>query len=85
VLPPGYTGDIPTSYFVVRPSTYGSWMPFRSFLFDGSPKPGVEAVKKTLKIYQLSEAANPPPMKFADASGIPSNFVFPATIPSGVS
>jgi hypothetical protein len=78
VLPPGYQGDIPSGYFVVRPSTYGNWMPFRSFLVDGSPKPGVEAVKKTLKIYQLSDAANPPPMKFADASGIPSNFVFPS-------
>lgn len=77
VLPPGHTGDIPPGYFVVRPKTYGSWMPFRSFLVDGSPKPGVESVKQTLKIYQLSDAANPPPMKFANASGIPSNFVAP--------
>jgi len=64
-------------HFVVRPSTYGTWMPFRSFLVDGSPKPGVELVKKTLKIYQLADAANTPEMKFANASGIPSNFVFP--------
>jgi hypothetical protein len=77
VLPPGYKGDVPSGYFVVRPSTYGSWMPFRSFLVDGSPKPGVDSVKKTLKIYQLSDAANPPPMSFVNASGIPSNFVFP--------
>jgi hypothetical protein len=39
--------------------------------------PGVESVKKNLKIYQLADAANPPAMKFTDASGIPSNFVFP--------
>ncbi|MGA7980937.1 MAG: DUF1214 domain-containing protein [Chromatiaceae bacterium] len=77
ILPPGYTGEIPKGYFVVRPSTYGTWMPFRSFLVDGSPKPGVDLVKKTLKIYHLADAANPPEMKFADASGIPSNFVFP--------
>ncbi len=77
VLPPGYTGEIPVGYFVVRPSTYGTWMPFRSFLVDGSPKPGVESVKAKLKIYALADAANPPPMKFVDASGIPSNFVFP--------
>jgi len=77
VLPPGYTGDVPAGYFVVRPSTYGSWMPFRSFLVDGSPKPGVEAVRKYLKIYQLSEAANPPAVKLVNASGIPSNFVPP--------
>ena len=45
VLPPGYTGDVPSGYFVVRPKTYGNWMPFRSFLVDGSPVPGVESVK----------------------------------------
>jgi hypothetical protein len=77
VLPPGYKGDIPPGYFVVRPSTYGNWMPFRSFLVDGSPKPGVESVKKHLKIYQLADAANPPPIKFANASGVPANFVAP--------
>ena len=78
ILPPGYAGEVPEGYFVVRPSTYGNWMPFRSFLVDGSTKPGVEAVKKYLKIYELSDAANPPEMKFVNASGIPSNFVPPA-------
>jgi len=77
VLPPGYKGEVPEGYFVVRPSTYGSWMPFRSFLVDGSPKPGVESVKKHLKIYQLSDAANPPPMKFVNASGVPETYVAP--------
>jgi hypothetical protein len=77
VLPPGYNGEVPSGYFVVRPSTYGNWMPFRSFLVDGSPKSGVESVKKALKIYHLADAANPPPMNFANASGLPSNFVFP--------
>jgi hypothetical protein len=77
ILPPGYKGEVPDGYFVVRPSTYGNWMPFRSFLVDGSTKPGVEAVKKALKIYQLADAANPPQMKFVNVSGIPSNFVPP--------
>ena len=77
VLPPGYSGEIPSGYFVVRPKTYGNWMPFRSFLVDGSPKPGVDSVKKALKIYPRSDAANPPAMKFVNASGIPSNFVAP--------
>jgi hypothetical protein len=78
ILPPGYKGDVPEGYFVVRPSTYGNWAPFRTFLVDGSPRPGVESVKKTLKIYPLADAANPAPVKFANASGIPSNFVFPS-------
>jgi hypothetical protein len=77
LLPPGHKGDIPAGYHVVRPGTYGSWLAFRSFLVDGSPKPGVESVKKHLKIYQLADANSPPPMKFVNASGIPSNFVFP--------
>ncbi|MCX5520781.1 DUF1254 domain-containing protein [Kaistia defluvii] len=78
ILPPGYKGDVPSGYFVVRPSTFGNWMPFRSFLVDGSPKPGIESVKQHLKVYQLADAANPPPMKFANASGIPATFVAPA-------
>jgi hypothetical protein len=77
VLPPGYKGKIPKGYFVVRPSTYGNWLAFRSFLVDGSTKPGVESVKKSFKVYQLADAANPPAMKFANASGIPTNFVAP--------
>jgi len=77
VLPPQYNGEVPSGYHVVRPSTYGNWLFFRSFLVDGSTKPGVESVKTNLKIYQLSDAANPPAMKFVNASGIPSNFVAP--------
>jgi len=77
VLPPGYKGKLPKGYHVVRPSTYGNWLAFRSFLVDGSPKPGVESVKKHLKIYQLADSAKPPAMKFVNASGMPSNFVAP--------
>jgi hypothetical protein len=77
VLPPDYTGDIPEGYHVLKPSTYGTYLPFRSFLVDGSTKPGVESVKKHLKIYPLADKANPPEMKFVNASGIPSNFVSP--------
>ncbi|MEY3897298.1 MAG: hypothetical protein RLZZ214_2819 [Verrucomicrobiota bacterium] len=77
VLPPEYKGEIPPGHIVMRPNTYGNWFFFRAFLVDGSTQPGVELVKKHLKIYQLSEAANPPPMKFANASGVPANFVAP--------
>jgi hypothetical protein len=77
ILPPGYTGEVPEGYFVVRPSTYGNWFVFRAFLVDGSTRPGVESVKKHLKIYRLADAANPPEMKFVNASGIPSSFVAP--------
>ncbi len=77
IVPPGYKDEIPDGYFVVRPSTYGNWVPFRTFLVDGSPKPGVESVKKHLKIYPLADSANPSPVKFVNASGVPANFVAP--------
>lgn len=74
---------MPKGYHVVRPSTYGNWMPFRSFLVNGSPKPGVDLVKKTLKIYPLANVAHPQPVKFVDLSGKAANFVPPATMASG--
>ncbi|SEI20512.1 Uncharacterized conserved protein [Rhizobium tibeticum] len=77
LLPPGFKGDIPAGYHVLRPSTFGSYFVFRAFLVDGSAQPAVDSVKKNLRIYPLAEAANPPPMKFVNASGIPSNFVSP--------
>ena len=77
LLPPDYKGDVPNGYFVLRSPTFGNWLVFRSFLVDGSPTPGVELVKKTLKIYSPSEAPNPPVMKFVNLSGQPSNFVAP--------
>ena len=77
ILPPGYTGTVPEGYIVVRPTTYGTWMAFRSFLVDGKTAPAVEEVRNTLKIYPLADAASPTPAKLVNASGIPSNFVMP--------
>ena len=77
LLPPGYTGDVPAGYNVVRPNTFGNWLVFRAFVVDGSTRPGVESVKKNLRIYRLADAANPPPMKFVNGSGVPANFVAP--------
>ena len=84
ILPPGYKGDVPAGYHVVRPTTYGTWLAFRSFLVDGLTKPGVESVKKNLKIYQLGDAANPPAIKFANASAFDRTLSHPVTTRSGV-
>ncbi|MCB1823561.1 MAG: DUF1214 domain-containing protein [Candidatus Competibacteraceae bacterium] len=77
-LPPGYKDEAPSGYYVVHSPTFGLWVPWRSFLVDGDPAPGVELVKKFTKIYPLSEAgkAVAPPM-FIDMSGKPFNTVFP--------
>src|SRR3984885_12633933 len=42
ILPPGYKGDVPAGYIVMRPSTYGVWAPGRGMLVNGDPKPAVE-------------------------------------------
>jgi hypothetical protein len=77
ILPPGYTGEVPNGYFVVRPTTYGNWTFFRSFLVDGKTAPAVESVRNNLKVYPLSEAANPKSANLVNASGVPANFVMP--------
>jgi hypothetical protein len=78
-LPPGYEGSEPAGYYVVRPRTFNLWIPWRSFLVDGDPKPGIDLVKKFTKIYPLSAAGKPAPeLKFVDLSETPFNTVGPA-------
>ncbi|HUC18937.1 MAG TPA: DUF1254 domain-containing protein [Acetobacteraceae bacterium] len=78
LLPPGYRGDVPGDYFLLRPATFSVWVPWRTFLVDGDPKPGVDAVKKFTRIYPLSQAASPPEPNFVDMSGKPLNMIAPA-------
>jgi hypothetical protein len=78
LLPPRYRGQVPKGYYVIRPATFSVWVPWRSFLVDGNPKPGVDEVKKFTKIYPLAQAANPPKLNFANMSGKPFNMVGPA-------
>jgi hypothetical protein len=78
LLPPRYEGKVPQGYFVVRPGSFSVWAGWRSFLVDGDPKPGVDAVKKFTKIYPLSQAGAPPNLNFVNMSGKPFNMVAPA-------
>ena len=82
LLPPGYKGDVPEGYFVARSETFGNWVFFRTFLKDGDPKPGVDIVKKYLRVYPLAEAANPPEMKLFDFSGNAWNTIPPTDFSS---
>ena len=81
LLPPGFDGDIPEGYFVVRSATYSNWVAWRTFLENGDPKPGVDRVKKFTKIYPLSQVANPPELNFVNVSGRDFNTVGPAEYP----
>jgi hypothetical protein len=79
LLPPGYKGKVPQGYIVVRSPTFNLWVPWRSFLVNGDPKPGIELVKKYTKIYPLADAAKPPPpLTYVDLSGKPFNIINPA-------
>ena len=52
LLPPGYKGELPESgYFVQKLRTTRALMLGRSFLENNDPKPPVELIRKTLKIY----------------------------------
>ncbi|WP_235911868.1 DUF1254 domain-containing protein [Mesorhizobium xinjiangense] len=70
LLPPGYDGTVPDGYFVMRSPTYGNLLFYRGFLEDGSTRTAVENTRKYLKVYNLSEADNPPPMKFVNGSRV---------------
>ena len=75
IIPPGYEGKIPEGYFAYQAKTYEHWVIWRGFQVDGSPKPAVDATKKSFKVYPLSEKNNPPAMSFVNASGILNNTI----------
>ncbi|MGE5251166.1 MAG: DUF1254 domain-containing protein [Bacteroidota bacterium] len=78
LLPPGYTGQVPDGYFVVRPLTFNLLAMFRTLLVNGDPKPGIERGKAHLRCYPLAEAAHPSQMSFVNVSGKPFNMIGPA-------
>jgi hypothetical protein len=69
LLPPGYSGEVPEGYIVLRSATYGNLSFWRGFLDNGSTKTAVDNTKKFHKVYLLSQTKNPPPMKFINVSG----------------
>ena len=79
VIPPGYEGEIPDGYFLLKPTTN------RNFLFlRGSIKDGLEAAvenfKSGLKVYPLKDAANPAPTELVNMSGRSFSTIFPSTL-----
>ena len=79
LLPPGYKGNAPSEgYHVVRSATFSVWAGWRSFLVNGDPKPGVDLVKKSTKIYPLGQSAAASRLTFVNMSGTPFNMVAPA-------
>jgi hypothetical protein len=67
LLPPGYEGEVPEGYLVFRPYSYAVHIALRPVAEPGAKMEDQVAYAKTLKVYRLSEAANPPETNFIDA------------------
>jgi len=78
LLPPGYEGDVPQGYIVVRVPTYESILVWRNFPVKGDIKPAIESLKKLTRIYPLAQAGNPPQNTFVNISGREFSTVAPA-------
>ena len=73
VLPPGYDmAKVPSGYIPMPSVTYQGYALLRSVLKSGSDADVAKAVDygKRIKLYPLSQAANPPPTTFVDASSV---------------
>lgn len=85
IVPPGYTGEVPKDakdggeYFVAHSTSYVNWVPLRGFLVDGKTDAAVKMFREGLKVYPLSQAANPPAMKFMSGSKKPINTIHAST------
>lgn len=79
LIPPGYEGEIPGGYFILKPPTN------RNFLFlRGSVKDGLEAAvenfRSGLKVYPLKYVANPAPTELVNMSGRSFSTIFPSNL-----
>jgi hypothetical protein len=69
ILPPGYSGNVPADYIALRSDTYSGFALLRSNLASHSDADVAKSVTygKQIKVYPLSQAANPSPTVFTDA------------------
>lgn len=77
VLPPGYDGEIPSGYYVIKSRTYGVWNFMRGYL-DNGVKAASDNIRNNLKVYPLSQKDKQPTMEFINASGKEMNTIVPA-------
>ncbi len=79
ITPPGYADPAPEGYLVLPSSTYSGYALLRSIVASRSDADVDAAVAygRRIKLYPLSQAADPPATTFVDAVDV----VFDATIP----
>ena len=67
LLPPGYEGEVPEGYFVVKSPSYIVWGGMRANVKDGM-EAAYQNIIDNLRIYPLSRIDNQPEMEFINAS-----------------
>ena len=79
ILPPGHAAAVPDGYIALPSPNYQGYALLRSILQSGSDADVAKAVvyAKRIKLYPLSQAANPPTTTFVDAIDV----VYDSTIP----
>ena len=79
VLPPSHSAAVPDGYIALPSMNYQGYALLRSILKSGSDADVAKAVAyaKRIKLYPLSQAANPPMTTFVDAIDV----VYDSTIP----
>lgn len=80
LLPPGYDKPIPDGYYVIETGSTIVYFAFRALPGSkGNLEKAAQYVREGVKLYPLSQAANPPVQKFIDPS--PEQLRFP-TLPA---
>ena len=82
VLPPGYKGEVPEGYFVVKSTSYVVWNFMRGYVRGSVTNPAdvkksADNIKNNLKVYPLAKKDNPPKMQFKNMTGVYYNTVPP--------
>ncbi|MEN8759956.1 MAG: DUF1254 domain-containing protein, partial [Desulfobacterales bacterium] len=76
LLPPGYEGDVPDGYFVVRSPTYANFSFIRAnAAVVGSGDKALEFYRQNAKVYPLKSGPRPPRVK--NVTGTPWNSLPP--------
>ena len=78
IVPPGYKGETPAGYSIIKMTTFEGFLAWRNFAVNGDFKPAIDSMKKFTRVYPLSQAANPPPNNFVNVSGKPFSTIAPA-------
>jgi len=78
ILPPGFDGKVPDGYHSVQSDSYKILWLIRAFT-DGKGDEFAVKKLKEIRIYRLSEKANPPEMNTINMSPLGAQFSYPST------